>query len=199
MGAIAATYSRDYSPYRGVAMASIYYVLGIICLAALGTSFVGVVLPLRIFGRRRLVALAAVPIIFLLAEVGLKQIEPPEVAARRRSNTQLAGPQLPAWDAALIVRPRFSNAYGAISMRGTFENSSTQAYTEIGLDCAATGENGWVIQHMKVTLHSVVQANGKTRFGPIQLGFLDGQAKHIDCMIMSAQPYGADSAIRVAR
>lgn len=167
------------------------YVVVWLWVALLVLCAVGAFLRLPVFFKRRRVAVIAFPIIFIGGAIAvLSSITPAERAQMKKEQDAKIG----TWDDVNVhagryisMDEKYSVKYGVVSISGTLNNSSNYNIGNIRLNCRANAETGMATDKYKLTIMRTVKPNSPTKFGPLEIGSFDQQARGMDCRIVGAE------------
>lgn len=81
---------------------------------------------------------------------------------------------------------RYSREGASLSISGQLTNSSNYAIRDVELKCRVISETNAVLWKGKKTIFKSVPANGRVKFGPLALTYLDEQAGGVGCDVVDA-------------
>lgn len=159
-----------------------------IVIIGLLLSVVGLVIPLGIFAKKRLVALA---VLIALGTGGIalsnslrspEQVKADEVADARSAENNAAGYSAVEADPENFIRVETTyEANGSLMVSGTLTNTSNFGIMNVRLRCDQFGQTGKRLERESITIAQEVPAGGSTQFGPLAVGYADQQLTSILC------------------
>jgi len=168
-----------------------YLVVGIAVLTILGASLVGSFRPLKVFGRRRLVALGIGIATLVGGSALLDALDPDKGSEAAVARTAFAAVQSAPED-FLGLDARYTREWGRLKVSGTLKNRSDYLLTDVKLRCRSSAENGSGLDHASFRVRSLVPPAGSAEFGPLDVMRLDQQVKGAGCDIVDASIASAD-------
>lgn len=173
---------------------TIYGVVSTIVVIAIVGSGLGVLVPMPLFGRRRLVALGVgLALLFFAVPFAQSLRTPGEIAEESDQEQARAEAKHDTYDHVeakpetyIDMRAEPDVQFGMGRISGQLTNSSSFPIGNLKLKCQAQAETGKVIKRYDAAILKRVPAKSTIPFGPVEVGYVDSQASSLGCRVVDA-------------
>lgn len=173
---------------------TIYGVVSTIVVIAVVAAGIGVLFPMPLFGRRRLIALGVGLALLFFAVPFAQGLRTPEEVAKESGQEQArAEAKHDTYDHVeakpetyITMRAEPDVQFGLGRISGQLTNSSSFPIGNLKLKCQVQAETGKVIKRYDAAILKRVPAKSTIPFGPVEVGYVDPQASSLGCRIVDA-------------
>lgn len=173
---------------------TIYAVISTIVVIAIIAAGLGVLVPMPLFGRRRIIALGVGLALLFFAVPFAQGLRTPEEVAKESGEEQArAEAKHDTYDHVeakpetyVAMRDQYEVQFGIGRIKGTLTNSSSYPIGNFKLKCQVRAETGKVIKRYDAMILKRVPAKSTIPFGPVEVGYVDPQASSLGCRIVDA-------------